>query len=285
LSIRSASACTALALLATLVPAEAAAAEPPRESDQHFTIDPVSDIVLTGSGASTTVLLSLILGTGEIRPSPLSPGDENKLLSIDKWAVNQSIDPNADTYSNVGLYAAIGFAVLDPLLSGVRDGWDAALVDAVMYAESLSLTEALTDITKVSVRRPRPIDYIQCERSTSGTCSSTDIELSFFSGHAATVASITATATYLAFVRSPHSARPWITLAAGTLLTGFVDYGRVRAGAHFPTDVIAGTFAGGAIGVLVPHLHRHEQDAPPVWIGASPVPRGDGAMITAGGMF
>ena len=278
-----ASGLTAIALAATLVPGQASA-DPPRTVDQHFTIDPVSDIVLTGSGAGITALLSLILGTGEIRPSPLSTGDENKLLSFDRWAVNQAVDPNADTYSNVGLYAAIGFAVLDPVFSGLRDGWDAALVDAVMYAESLSLTEAITDMTKIAVRRPRPIDYIHCEHSTEGTCSSTDVELSFFSGHAAALASITGTATYLAFTRSPHSFRPWITLAAGTLLTAFVDYERVRAGEHFPTDVIAGTFAGGAIGVLVPHLHRHAQDAPPLWVGAAPTPRG-GGMITAGGAF
>ena len=278
------SASTAAAMLGSLLPAPVSA-DPPRATDQHFTIDPVSDIVLTGSGAGFALTLSLILGTGEIRPSPLAPGDESKLRSIDKWAVNQTIDPNADSYSSVGLYATVGFAVLDPVLSGLRNGWDAALVDAVIYGESISLTEAITDMTKIAVRRPRPIDYIQCEHSTSGTCSSTDVELSFFSGHAATVASITGAATYLAFIRSPHTARPWITLVAGSLPTGLVDYERVRAGAHFPTDVIAGTFAGGAIGVIVPHLHRHEQDAPLVWVGAAPSPRGDGATITAGGTF
>lgn len=282
--MRAAPTCIVGALVASLLPQRARAADPPRAADQHFTIDPVSDIVLTAGGAGLSVLLSMILGTGEIRPSPLSPGDQNNLLSIDKLAVTQTIDPRAGTYSNIGLYTAIGFAVLDPVLSGLRDGWDAGLVDAVLYAESISLTEALTDVTKIAVRRPRPIDYIQCERSTSGACSSTDVELSFFSGHAATIASIAGTATYLAFIRSPGSARPWITLAAGTLLTGFVSYERVRAGEHFPTDVMAGSLAGGAIGVLVPHLHRHEQDAPRLWIGGSPLP-GGGEMITATGVF
>ncbi len=50
--------------------------------------------------------------------------------------------------------------------------------------------------------------------------------------------------------------RPWITLAVGMLTTTLVDVGRVRAGVHFPTDVLAGTTAGIGIGVLVPHLHR-----------------------------
>lgn len=275
-----------VALAVVLAPRAAAAAGPPLEQDQHFSINPVSDIVLTGSGAGLTIVLSLILSTGEIRPSPLMPGDQYKLLSIDRVAVTQKIDPNAGTYSNIGLYAAAGFAILDPLLSGVRDGWDAGVVDAVMYAESVSLTEVLTDLTKISVRRPRPIDYIQCEQAvTTQACSSTDLELSFFSGHAATVAAITGTATYLAFIRSPHSPRPWLTLAAGTMLTAFVSYERVRAGAHFPTDVITGSMVGGAIGVLVPHLHRHDNDAPTIWVGAAPVSGGSGGALTLQGVF
>ncbi len=253
----------------------------------HFTIDPVSDVALTGASAGFALLLSGILSTGEIRPAALTPGDERRLLPIDRLAVTQSIDANADTYSNIGLFTAGAFAVLDPFFSGARDGWDAGLVDGVLYAETVSLTEALTDMTKIAVRRPRPLAYVQCEHAapTSTTCGSTDIELSFFSGHAATVASITATATYLAFQRSPNTPRPWLTLALGTALTGFVSYERVRAGAHFPTDVLAGAMAGAAVGVLVPHLHRHKQDAPKVWIGAAPTAGSPGGILTAQGLF
>jgi undecaprenyl-diphosphatase len=99
------------------------------------------------------------------------------------------------------------------------------------------------------------------------------------------VAAVTGTATYLAFVRSPESPRPWLTLAGGTMLTAFVGYERIRAGAHFPTDVIAGTMAGAAVGVLVPHLHRHQAEPPPVWIGAAPAMDGRGATISVGGAF
>jgi undecaprenyl-diphosphatase len=274
-----------LALLGLLVPGVSRADDPPRAADQHFTIDPVADITLTGASAGFSILLSAILSTGEIRPSPLQPGDGSKLLGIDRLAITQSIDPNASTYSNIGLVVASAFAVADPVLSGIRDGWDAGIVDAVMYAETVSLTEALTDVTKIAVRRPRPIDYIQCENSTSNACSSTNLELSFFSGHAATIASITSTASYLAFMRSPDSPRPWLTLGLGTLLTGFVGYERVRAGAHFPTDVIAGALAGAAVGVLVPHMHRHTGDAPKVWIGTAPAAEGAGGTLSLSGVF
>lgn len=92
-----------LGLFAALVPSRARADDPPRKADQHFTIDPVADVVLTGASAGFSLLLSAILSTGEIRPSRLTSGDETKLLSIDRLAVTQSINPNADAYSNFGL--------------------------------------------------------------------------------------------------------------------------------------------------------------------------------------
>jgi membrane-associated phospholipid phosphatase len=246
---------------------------------QHFTIDPVADGVLIAGGGGFAAMLGFVLGTGEIQPA--TPGPTSNLLSIDRIAVTQTLDPHATTFADATLYTAIGFAVLDPILSGVRDGWDAFVVDGVLYAESIAVTEALTDITKIAVRRPRPIDYIDCEPPK--TCSATDFSLSFFSGHASTVATIGATATYLAFMRDPKSARPWITLGAAVAMTTFVSYERVRSGDHFPTDVITGALAGAVVGVLVPHLHRHKDEAPPVWIGAAPAP--GGGTVSLGAVF
>ncbi len=140
--------------------ADESAGPPHLDPSQHFTIDPVVDGVIIVGGAGFAELLSLILSTGEIRPTP--PGDPNDLLSIDRIAITQTIDPHAGTYSDVGLYAAYGYALLDPILSGVRDGRRAFLVDALLYGESIAITKAFTDATKIGVRRPRPIDYINC---------------------------------------------------------------------------------------------------------------------------
>ena len=282
-----------VAAVITIASAPARADDPVPESiphlgdGDHFTIDPVVDGVLIAGGIGFTELLGLVLSTGEIQPVP--PGDPNKLLAIDRVAVTQTIDPNANLYSNIGLYAAYGYAVLDPILSGVRSGRRAALVDAIMYGESIALTQAFTLATKIGVRRPRPIDYVTCSGSATGSCADTDLQLSFFSGHASTTGAISATATYLAFVRSgPRQARPWITLGVGLALTTFVSYERVRSGEHFPTDVIMGSMAGAAIGVLVPHFHHrpHLQErsycAPPVWIGFEPRSNGTGAFTLSG---
>ena len=57
----------------------------------------------------------------------------------------------------------------------------------------------------------------------------------------------------------------------------------MRAGEHFPTDVIMGSLVGAGIGVLVPHFHRrphfHDQEleTPPVIVGYAPL-RGGGSL-------
>jgi membrane-associated phospholipid phosphatase len=246
-----------------------------------FEIDPVTDIGLVAAGLGFGGILELIISTGEIRPQ--RPVDPSALLGIDSVAIDQTIDQHAATRSNIGLYTALAFAAIDPVLSGFRDGKAAALVDATLYAESLSLTFALTDLAKIAVRRPRPSAYIaqaQLDREfgpNGPSITSTDQSLSFFSGHAAICAATTATASYLAFTRAPGTWRPWVTLIAGSLFTAAVGYERVRAGAHFPTDVIAGTLAGAGVGTIVPHLHRRPTAGHHnVWIGLGPAPAGTG---------
>jgi len=62
-----------------------------------------------------------------------------------------------------------------------------------------------------------------------------------------------------------------LIVAAG--LSTFVSIERVRSGAHFPTDVIAGSIAGAGIGVVVPHLHRTEDiKQRRVWVGYTAAP-------------
>ena len=117
----------------------------------------------------------------------------------------------------------------------------------------------------------------------------TDSALSFFSGHASMTATLGATATYLAFTRSPSSWRPWVTLVAATGVTTFVSIQRVRAGKHFPTDVIAGSVAGAGIGIIVPHVHRTtDVKQRRVWIGFAPEdarPWRSGGTLTLSGNF
>lgn len=266
----------------------------------RFAVDPVGDGAMLGIAGAFDLLSTAILGTSEIRPQQIDPSfNTNQLLFLDRGAVSQQPDPHAAMLSNIGLYTAVGFAVLDPILSGFRSGKEAAINDAFMYLEAIAFANGITDIAKVAVRRPRPIAYIERNQFIANggdpalyDNTSTDSALSFFSGHASTVGAIAGTATYLAFARSPHTARPWITLLAGIALTSFVSVERVRAASHFPTDVIAGSLVGAATGVLVVHLHRADTLLQrPIWVGFQPMNQSEvpgrpvGGVLTLSGIF
>ncbi len=258
--------------------------------------DPITDGCIIVVSLGSAGVLELINSTGEIRPQQIAPGfNRDNLISIDRGAVKSRYDTAAGGLSNMGLAFAGLFAIVDPIWSGAREGSvQTGIVDGIMYAETVSLTLALTNVVKMAVRRPRPLAYADAEEhknDPSYSNSSTDSSLSFFSGHASMTGAIGATATYLAFTRSPNSVRPWITLVVASGVTAFTSFERVRAGKHFPTDVIAGAFAGAGVGIVVPHLHRSEDVRQrPVWVGFNSAPyteRGDaqGGVLTLNGLF
>lgn len=247
--------------------------------------DPIADGCIIVVSLGSAGVLELINSTGEIRPQQIAPNfNPNKLVWLDRGAVKSKYSSSAGSLSNMGLGVAGLFAVVDPVLSGFREhSVQTAIVDAIMYAETASLTLALTNVVKMAVRRPRPIAYAAAKDNPDYASTSTDSSLSFFSGHASMTGAIGATATYLAFTRSPNSWRPWVTLAAAVGVTTFTSFERVQAGKHFPTDVIAGAFAGAGIGVVVPHLHRTEDvQQRRVWVGFNSTPRSEQGDVTGG---
>jgi membrane-associated phospholipid phosphatase len=266
----------------------------PRPEEQpptriRFVAEPVSDGAILSLSLGTAALSEAILGTGEIVPQ--QPQSVDRLLGIDRGTVTDNPEPGWATASNVGIFGAVAFAVVDPVLSGFRHGPDAAVADAFIYGESIAVTWSVTNLAKIAFRRPRPEAYREQQRlydqygeENAPAITDTNSALSFFSGHASITAAIASTATYLAFARSPRSPRPWITLGVGTLTTALVSAGRVRGGKHFPTDVIAGAMAGVGVGILVPHLHRSDDAKQrPVWVGVAP--SAGGAGLSVGGMF
>jgi membrane-associated phospholipid phosphatase len=250
--------------------------EAPPTGRLTFDVDPIADGSIILASLGFAFILDFINSTGEIRPQQIAPDfDRNQLLAIDQSSLSRKPNASAAARANVGLFVAVGAAVADPILSGLREqSVQTGFVDAFMYAETMSLTFALTDIVKIAVRRPRPGAYAEAEENRDDPTFAnrdTDSSLSFFSLHSSMTAAIGATATYLAFARAPDTPRPWITLGLATGLSTFVSIERVRAGKHFPTDVIAGSLAGAAVGVVVPHLHRTDDITQRrVWVGFNP---------------
>jgi membrane-associated phospholipid phosphatase len=288
-------------ILSTNAFAEVAAPDPnspvpkpvlPPPAKLQFMADPIADGAVLSLALGVGGMSEAILATGEITPQ--KPNSSANFLGIDEASIGKRPIAGWGTVSNVGLFSAFLFAAADPIATGFRDNPQAGIVDGVIYAETLSTMWALTNVTKIAFRRPRPSAYAEqarldeaCAGQPPGTCvtpsiSETDSTASFFSGHAAATAAVFTTATYLAFARSPGTIRPWLTLALGAAVTTLTDIGRVQAGKHFPTDVIAGSLAGLGVGIIVPHMHRTDSmTRRPVWVGFEPRPGGGAVTLNA----
>ena len=264
-------------IILSLLLATSARAADPIEPKIVFAIDPITDGTLITAGVGLSIFSELVIRTGELRPQ--TPGDPDRLLAIDRHFATHDTSRQAGTIISNG---GAGLVALYALADITRTGWNAgartALVDATLYLETATLSTALVNITKLAVRRPRPQAYLDAK--DAGLADDTDSALSFYSGHTSLTASLTATATYLAFARHPESNLGWWVLGTGTLLTTTVAVGRVRSRDHFPTDVLAGYFIGTAIGVLVPHVHR-PVNTRPLWVSVGP----NGKGLSLGGNF
>lgn len=121
--------------------------------------------------------------------------------------------------------------------------------DALIYAQALAVTGALTSIVKHIVQRPLPRSYEGDPEYTG----SDEGYRSFFSGHTSTAAAALAVTAVQLRWRYGMGQWTWaLPLGLGTAM----GVGRILAGVHFPSDVVVGLAVGTAIGTAIPMWHR-----------------------------
>ncbi|MDQ3100134.1 MAG: phosphatase PAP2 family protein, partial [Bacteroidota bacterium] len=129
-------------------------------------------------------------------------------------------------------------------------------VPAAIIAESLLLTSGITSIVKHSVARPRPyvyeVDVPPGDRPDNGGL------VSFWSGHTSTVSSTTFACAALVQRSNASGALKTVTWIGAAVLPAAAGFFRIKAGRHFPTDVLTGYAFGALIGTAVPYFHRTE---------------------------
>ena len=129
-----------------------------------------------------------------------------------------------------------------------------ALVIGTMLAQTMLLNDGFTKMSKVLIRRSRPLTYN--EAFGDGAKSLNDARQSFVSGHTSNTAALsffTAKVFHDLYPDSPWRPVVWAGAAAIPLATG---YARYQAGKHFPTDIAAGYALGAALGILIPQWHK-----------------------------
>jgi len=125
-----------------------------------------------------------------------------------------------------------------------------------MGAEVFTISFGINILAKNVVNRTRPLTFNP--QATLEKRTEIDARRSFYSGHTAHTAAFTFFMAKVISDYHPHAPKAfkaglWSFSAVVPALSAWL---RVRAGKHFPTDVITGYIAGAAIGYLIPHLHK-----------------------------
>jgi len=128
-----------------------------------------------------------------------------------------------------------------------------------LMGETVLLTTGLTNMVKVLVHRPRPYAYnpdvpIEVRKAR-------EAYISFWSGHTATAAAMAFASAEMVQHSDAGSTAKTITWTSAITLPALIGHYRVRAGRHFPTDVIVGYLVGAGIGMAVPYIHRIGNEA------------------------
>ncbi|RYZ28767.1 MAG: phosphatase PAP2 family protein [Chitinophagaceae bacterium] len=178
--------------------------------------------------------------------------------AFDRWALNQ--DPaKRDHY----------YTLSDHVLTGILAGSAATFLFGkktkkdwlrlgLMYYQTQFLTFAFYDFSffgPLFQNRLRPVvyyDYFPMELRRQGRQRN-----SMYSGHVAnaTAATFFAAKVYLDYHPEMRS-KKFLLYGIASVPALFNGWLRMKALAHFPSDILAGYMIGGLFGVLVPEMHR-----------------------------
>jgi membrane-associated phospholipid phosphatase len=204
-----------------------------------------ADGIVTGAGVALTLGASLL-------PVDVSGRWNSELLPFDTTCRGRFCS-SADSLSDSS--AAVTVAVPAALEAG--QGFEVATGERLLiYAETLSVTLGIGAVSKVLVGRPRPYFYSTDPRVLQfSTREGKETHLSFYSGHAAVTFAAGVSGSLL-FTQSSNDRAARATVWGTELfLAGLTSGLRVRAGRHFPTDVLAGILVGTGVGLAGPTLH------------------------------
>jgi membrane-associated phospholipid phosphatase len=215
---------------------------------------------LIGVGLTTNYLgVSRVFSKKELSPSETEGLKKSNVNSFDRWVLYQDPANRADfgRYSNYAVASTVvlpAFLLLDKQIS--RDWLDVLL----MYVETMSITPNIYEWSPLGVtfqNRIRPVAYY--DQLTYDERKSGNNRNSFYSGHEAVV---TASTFFMVKVYSDYHPEignnKYLLYGAATIPPLIMGYFRVKALAHFPSDVLVGMGVGALCGIIIPELHRFQ---------------------------
>lgn len=221
-----------------------------QESDSLdvYKINKIVDIPLTTFTTAYSIWgMSKIYGREAMPITEISALNYNNLNSVDRstW---DNYDKKASDYL---FYGSMPLPIILMVDKRIRKD---ALKIGMLYLQAIGSTGTLYTSSAIAANRFRPYTYNPAvdmnERTRGGGRNS------FFSGHPSLVAT---SAFFCAKVFSdyhPKMKNKWILYSvagSAAVTTGVL---RIKAGEHFPTDVMVGVTVGTLSGILIPHFHK-----------------------------
>lgn len=175
--------------------------------------------------------------------------DANQVWKFDRWVTKQ-YNLKARKSSDIALFSSF----LLPLTTLANENGKAEFGKvSLMTLQTIVLNSSITNIVKVTAKRPRPYLYNQ-DVALQLKLRKAD-RYSFFSGHTSTTAAMSflTAQMHTDFNDGKGNVAIWSIAAA---IPTFTAIQRMRAGKHFLSDVLLGYLIGATVGILVPRIHR-----------------------------
>lgn len=224
----------------------------------------------------------LVLAGGLIahfQTRPLTAAQVNGLNPYDNPGLDRSAiqnwSPKIATASDVLLYSSLALPAFMMINRNARKDF---LAVGFIYAEVAMLTVGVTELAKNLVLRPRP--FVYNPDVDMGIKTDRDARQSFFSGHTSLTTALCFTTAKVFSDYSDNKTHEALVWTGAIILPAVTGYLRYEAGKHFPSDIIAGYIVGGAIGYLVPWLHRRKPLAKGLTIAPVGIQNGAGIYLS-----
>ena len=191
------------------------------------------------------VVVTTVLAAALAAPTIARADEPCELNRLDCLAVTQ-FSATADATSDALFVTSLALPIALELGRGLDDD---SLRRGGAYAASVGATALTAGLVKITVRRDRPYTYHRHPSVVAYTAAAHGNDHSFFSGHTSlSFAALTSGAMLYQPTTTSTRARAGVWAGAGALgaATGVL---RIRAGQHFPTDVMVGAAVGTAFGI------------------------------------
>ena len=223
------------------------------QNESHYKINLKLDIPLTTVGLSNIIAAHYLESNG-LTLVELDTLDRNKLWKLDRKVTNYH-SPNALKISDIGQGVVFALPLTLLALKPVRKN---ILPHLLMMQEVFILTTGITYMAKVLVKRPRPYAYNSA--SNIEERSNPKARNSFPSGRTSFTSAYSFFTASLIQEYSENKTVKTVAWVGAFTLPAAMAYLRVTSGQHFYTDVLAGYVLGGAIGWLIPEIHKKKNE-------------------------